>query len=350
MAQIIRALDVGFGNTKYTTADSASGYGKQLFPSLAFYGASERVDGLGGKRRTVIVPVNGLNYEVGPDVELAAHRYRSRHLHDEYTETDEYRALCAGALGLMKVEAVDLLVVGLPVAQFQAKRSGLQRQLTGEIAVGGGRTVQVRRVRAVAQPQGALIDFAHRTGSQALSRGRSLVIDVGSRTFDWLVTRGTRVISNMSSSVTRGVSDIHRALAQCLSDKMGVDFQQFEAIDEALRKNWKLRAYQQEYDLREYDRLVQSIADDAVLSIIQQVDSTHDIENIVLVGGGAFLFQKAIKRRFPMHRIQAVDDATFANVRGFQLIGEMYAAEEAEASLAKSAGANGTTNPTAVIG
>lgn len=347
MAALVRALDVGFGNTKFTTSDSRDGFVCRVFPSLAFYGGGDRTDGLGGKRKTVVVPVNGLNYEVGPDVELAADRYRSRHLHDEYTDTDEYRALCAGAIAMMKVEAIDLLVVGLPVAQYQARRASLQRSLTGPIPVGQGRTVEIRRVLAVAQPQGALIDFATREGGDALAKGRSLVVDVGSRTFDWLVTRGMKVVTNMSSSVTRGVSDIHRALAKCLSDRMGVGFNHYEAIDEALRSNRKLRAYQKEYDLREFDRLVQTIADDAVLAIIQQMDSTHDVENIVLVGGGAFLFQKAIKRRFPLHRIRAVDESIFANVRGFQLIGEQYAAEKGSGHAEQRAVAAPAPTPSA---
>lgn len=330
MAAVVRALDVGFGNTKFTTASVPEGLACRHFPSLAFHGAPERGEGIGGRRKTLVVPVNGLDYEVGPEIELAAERYRARHLHDEYTQTDEYRALCAGAIGSMRVETIDLLVAGLPVAHFQSKRLALQRALTGSLEVDQGRRTTVGRVLVVAQPQGALVDFAAREGEGAFARGRSLVIDVGSRTFDWLVTRGLRVVSNMSSSVSRGASDIHLALAQRLSERMGAQFHQLEAIDEALRSNRKLRAFQKEYDLREYERLIQAIADQAVMAIMQRMDSTHDIEHIVVVGGAAFLFVKAIRKRFPMHRIREVEEPIFANVRGFQLIGERYVAEHPE--------------------
>jgi plasmid segregation protein ParM len=44
------------------------------------------------------------------------------------------------------------------------------------------------------------------------------------------------------------------------------------------------------------------------------------------VGGGAFLFKKAVKAAFPKHRIHEVKEPMFANVRGFQLAGQNYAA------------------------
>ena len=114
MSIVVRAIDVGFGNTKYATASAQGQVDCAHFASLAYFGQDEiPVDSMGGRRRTVQVPVDGLLYEVGPDVEFAADRFRSRQLHDGYTQTAEYRALATGALHFMKVETVDLLVVGL---------------------------------------------------------------------------------------------------------------------------------------------------------------------------------------------------------------------------------------------
>jgi plasmid segregation protein ParM len=42
------------------------------------------------------------------------------------------------------------------------------------------------------------------------------------------------------------------------------------------------------------------------------------------VGGGTFLFKKAIKEAFPKHRILEVKEPMFANVRGFQIAGMNY--------------------------
>lgn len=50
-----------------------------------------------------------------------------------------------------------VLVVGLPVALLLARKTALERTMTGSHDVGGGRRVVVRKALAVAQPQGALV-------------------------------------------------------------------------------------------------------------------------------------------------------------------------------------------------
>ncbi len=57
----------------------------------------------------------------------------------------------------------------------------------------------------------------------------------------------------------------------------------------------------------------------------QWIDTPESLQNIVLVGGGAFLFKKAVKAAFPKHRIHEVKEPMFANVRRFQLAGQNYA-------------------------
>lgn len=73
-------------------------------------------------------------------VQPAADTFRSTQLHDQGVETPEYLALARGAMGFMKINTIDLLVVGLPVASFQARKSYLERLITGTHEVGGGKT------------------------------------------------------------------------------------------------------------------------------------------------------------------------------------------------------------------
>lgn len=335
MVPIIRAIDVGFGNTKYVTASTPGKIECAHFPSITYfmYGDAGQ-DAMGTKRRTVAPFVDGLYYEVGPDVELASDRFRGRNLHDGFTETPEYRALLAGALHYMKVDHVDLLVLGLPVAQYVAKKAVLEKMSGETIDVGKKRKVRVGRVIAVAQPQGALFAYATQLGApSSVAQGRSLVIDVGSRTFDWLVTNGMKVVTKMSDSVTRGVSDILIGIAREIGRELKEDYRNLEAIDLALRGGKKLRAYQREYDLKRYDTIVQKIADQAVVAMVQSMDGKDQIENIVLVGGGAQLFRKAVKKHFSRHEIHEVTDPIYANVRGFQLLGELYAKEKPDLFL-----------------
>lgn len=176
--------------------------------------------------------------------------------------------MVAAALQFMKVDVVDLLVLGLPVAHYLAKKAALEKAMTGSFEVGRKRRVVVARVLVVVQPQGALFDHAQQCGQHA-SAGRNLVVDAGARTFDWLVTRGLRVITRMSSSVDRGVCDILIAIAERLSAEIREQYRDLEAIDAALRNGGKLEIYQKEYDLRRFLPLIQKVADQAVVSMVQ---------------------------------------------------------------------------------
>ncbi len=230
---IVRAADVGFRNTKYINSITGSDIRCESFPSIAYPSMREPSTQPGFERRkTVSIPINGLFYEVGPEVELAADTFRATQMHDRYIDTPEYMALLRGALAMMKVPAIDLLVVGLPVAALATKKSTLEKLVTGTHDIGNGKTVTVRKALAIAQPQGALVDFAVQHQKMAtIEREQSLIIDCGSRTFDWLVARGMRLVQNKSHSVNRGVNDMLEAIAAEISSDIGTPYNDIDAID-----------------------------------------------------------------------------------------------------------------------
>jgi len=224
-------------------------------------------------------------------------------------------------------------VLGLPVAQYMARRAALEKAMTGTFDVGRRRQVEVRRVLVVAQPQGALYSYAAGTGRLAEVLGqKNLVIDVGSRTFDWLVTRGVKVVARMSHSVNRGVSDILRTVALAIGAEIGEEYRDVEAIDQALVTGKPLRVYQKSYDLKRYAASIEMVADQAVGSMMELLDGSYGFEHVVLVGGGAQLFRKAVRKRFPKHAVQFLKEPLYCNVRGFQLMGEEFAREHMAAA------------------
>jgi plasmid segregation protein ParM len=327
MELIVRAVDVGSGNTKFVTAAAGTDIRCVSFPSIAYpssdaspsWPASER-------RKTVCIPVGPLFYEVGPDVGLAADTFRAKQLHDEYTESPEYLALLRGALSMMKLSHIDLLVVGLPVALFAVKKAALEKMMVGSHDIGGGKTVTVGKALAVAQPQGALVHYASEHKKMAtIGSEQSLIIDPGSRTFDWLVARGMRLVQKQSHSFNRGMSDVLRILAAEITKSIGSPYRDYDAIDLALRSGKSPVIYQKAYDMSRHLPLAESVAEQAVSTMKEWIESPHSLQNIILVGGGAFLFRKAVKAAFPMHRIHEVKEPMFANVRGFQLAGQNYA-------------------------
>ncbi len=215
MEPIVRAIDVGFGNTKYISSASGTEMRCASFPSLAYPSAREPTASNGEKRKTVAIPINGFYYEVGPDIRLAADTFRATQLHDRYTETPEYLALLRGAYALMLVEVIDLLVLGLPVSALASKRASLEKLATGSHDVGSGRQVLVCKALVVAQPQGALVYYATQHQKlDVIGNEQSLIIDPGSRTFDWLVARGMRLVQKQSHSLNRRVFDVLQVLAE----------------------------------------------------------------------------------------------------------------------------------------
>jgi plasmid segregation protein ParM len=323
MDLIVRAVDVGFGVTKFITHVTSSEIRCASFPSLAYPSARDPAALPAAERRkTVAIPINGLFYEVGDEVALATDNLRATHLHDRYTETPEYLALLRGALALMKQPAIDLLVVGLPVSQFVARRAALEKLATGSHDVGAGKVVSVRRAVAVAQPQGALVCYAATQQKMAaIEHEQSLIIDPGARTFDWLVARGMRLVLKTSDSVTRGVSHVLRAIAADISTEIGTPYTDLDAIDRALRSGKNPMVYQKPFDIGRLMPIAHSVAERAVGAMLESIPATYSFQNIVLVGGGAFLFKGAVKKAFPKHRLQEVREPMFANVRGFQIAG-----------------------------
>lgn len=326
MEPVVRAVDVGFGNTKYVTSGSKDEIRCATFPSIAYPSARDlSATPTAERRKTVAVPIDGLFYEVGPEVNLAADTFRATQMHDRYTETPEYAALLRGALNLMKIATIDLLVVGLPVAAFAAKKAALEKAMTGKHEVGNGRTVTVRKALAVAQPQGALVYYASlHQKLQAIENEQSLVIDPGARTFDWLVTRGMRLVQKKSHSINRGMFDILQAIATEISDDIGTPYRDFDAIDAALRTGKSPIIYQKAYDMARLMPIARTIAQQAVSSMMQWIEASYNFQNIILVGGGAFLFKKAVKDAFPRHKIHEIKDPIYANVKGFQIAGMNY--------------------------
>ena len=338
METIVRAVDVGFGNTKYVTACADNDIRCASFPSVAYPSARDlSAVPTNERRKTVAVPIDGLFYEVGPEVNLAADTFRATQMHDGYIETPEYAALLRGALNLMKVGTIDLLVVGLPVAALAAKKTALEKAMAGKHEVGNGRIVTVRKALAIAQPQGALVYYASlHQKLNAIEHEQSLVIDPGARTFDWLVTRGMRLVQKKSHSINRGMFDILQAIATEISDDIGTPYRDFDAIDTALRTGKSPMIYQKPYDMAHLMPIARTIAQQAVSSMMQWIEASYSFQNIILVGGGAFLFKKAVKDAFPKHKIHEVKDPIYANVKGFQIAGLNYACSALDKEMHKA--------------
>lgn len=318
------SIDVGFCNTKFVVPQTQErGTECKLFPSLAPPAATlDLTGGVIARRNTVVVQVDSSTYEVGPDVELALNTHASRIMHQNFLETSEYLALTRGALSYMHASQIDLLVVGLPVSLLPSKADYLKQRLQGVHPVANGKTVIVDKVLVLAQPLGGFIHYSLTHGLyNQIRQSKNLVIDPGFFTMDWVLANGIQPIPRRCGSFAGGMHTVLRRLAQAISDEHQVNFDDYGALDRALRDG-ELRLFGNTIDLAKYIPYAKPAVDEAVNAISNSVGDGRDIDAIVLVGGGAPFFRAAIEQRFPSHRVQLAPDPVFSNVRGFQLAGE----------------------------
>lgn len=139
---VIRAVDVGYGNTKFIRNIVNGRAEADHFPSIVNR-PSVNKGSFQESPDIYQVVVNGNRYEVGPGID-AALEGGVRIMHENYIETEDYMALMYGALTQMDVDVIDLLVVGLPVDLMGSKKAVLEKRLVGLHRV-GTRDVLIKR-------------------------------------------------------------------------------------------------------------------------------------------------------------------------------------------------------------
>lgn len=323
--RIVRAIDTGYGMTKFTLS-AGPAPACQCFPSIATRQKDTVGDGVLEAIDTLTLDIDGTPYEVGPDAALARGREQARILHADYTASPEYRALTLGALDYMNVEAIDLLVLGLPVNLTESRSQRLRRLFRGRHLLTRGRSVEVSEILVIAQPLGGLVHYLyHVCRDPADAHRRRLVVDPGSQTLDWLVTQGMKGIKGLSGSHEGSVSAMLLELARLLSREYQLNgYEDLFALDQGLRSG-QFSLFGQPIDLKPLLPEAQKALTPALTALRNAVGDGRDIDEIVLVGGGAALFQPALAACFPHHTIHCLETSLYANVMGFQQVGEVKA-------------------------
>lgn len=320
---VIRAIDVGYGNTKYIRTIENGEVIADHFPSIV-HRPNGGKPSFNESPDIYEVEVNNATYEVGPGID-AALEGGIRIMHENYIETNDYMALVYGALSQMNVSEIDLLVVGLPVDLMSSKRQVLENHLTGQHVV-AGKTVNIKRVNAVAQPLGGFLHYASQNSLlEELNSTRNLLIDPGFFTVDFLVSTGLREIRGKSGSHPAGVSAYLKAVAKGVSKQFDINYDNISHIDEGIRKG-VFRLYGQSVDLTQFHEAALAEIAPAVDAISNKIGDGRSIDQVILVGGGAKLFESSIKKLLPQHSVHCDEYSVVANVLGFQKIGEAWAA------------------------
>ena len=354
-APVVRAIDVGFGLVKLSVR-KGNGIDFINFPSMAIPADASAVRTLGTRKRdTFDVPVNGADYEVGRDVGLAqAGGSFGRDVTDEFYRGSIYEALTKGALRYM-LEAgdsvIDMLVLGLPVNQYNdsKRRDYLRSHYEGEIPVGDGKTITVRKVLVQAQPMGgyaalddhleALNDVIAKTpgalkplaSGEALDDLSVLMIDPGEHTLDWLLIQQGSINPHASGAASdAGRHRVVRSVLESLVAEVGRPLGPavMPRINDALRSNSPVKLAGVAHDLEHFEPIIMTVVEDCINRMVDGLRDAHEIiDLVVLVGGHPERYRDVLAKRFPAIPVFIMPEPMSANVRGFQMIGEAIAEE-----------------------
>ncbi|MDD5277850.1 MAG: PRTRC system protein D [Methylovulum sp.] len=325
---IVRAIDVGYGNTKFC-------YGKQEngvircghFPSVATQLLKSEIGaGVMAKRDTVeVLSSDGTLYIVGVDAidTLSGQDDAGRILGSDYINTPQHLAFFRGALHYLDEPDIDLLVTGLPVDYFSGYKDRMAATLKGLHVFPDDRTVNVKEVWVVPQPVGGFIDYTMSAKRFAeLVDSKCLIIDIGWFTVDFLVCCGLKLEDNRCGSTAGGMSQILKNLAALVSQDIHEKFDNINQLDKGIRNGFQMRLYGKPYDFSHLMPKVSSQIQTTLRVVLNSVGSLQDIDLIVLVGGGAECFRPEIDKLFdPVERVVATE-GIYANTRGFYRAGE----------------------------
>jgi plasmid segregation protein ParM len=149
----------------------------------------------------------------------------------------------------------------------------------------------------------------------------SIVCDVGFFTVDWICVKGFQIIDERSGSTAMGVSQLLNILAQEIAEDCDEPFNDINRLDESMRNGYKFSRYGIEYSYKHLLPKVIPKLDHACEALAASVGTMDDVGSVILVGGGAKYYVNSIRRVCKKNTIVTVDDAIYANVRGFLEIG-----------------------------
>lgn len=315
------AVDIGYSNLKVLTGEHTSEPTVAILPAGAGpLSAMPSGIGLRQDEQHFVVTVDGEQWAAG--VEPGRLQNCERELHPNYASTKAYRALCYAALARAGRQQIDCLVTGLPVAHYQdpARREELRAMLVGEHQITANRRVVVKSVDILPQPVGAYLDtIEHATGIEDFEQARTLVLDPGFFSVDWVLLDNGEMRSANSGSSANAMSmlfDVADDLVhQDHAGRLGRD-----QIERAVRGGVKqLQLFGQRIELEPYlIKAAKRTAATALTALKQSIrGERREVDFVLLAGGGATVYTEAAREAFPRARVMVPKAPVLANARGF---------------------------------
>jgi len=246
-----------------------------------------------------------------------------RTLHANYSSSKAYKALFHASLLSASREHIDLLVTGLPVNQYiqPEVRKELQHQLEGTHQVTKKKSVTVDKVIVMPQPLGGYIsEMAH---TPTLFDYRLMVLDPGFFSVDWTIVRNGNVVPGALGTSIKAVSALFEQASKIIFRDYGGKVS-IEDIEKAVITNeGKLFLFGDEVDLEPIIDAASKIIGESLKTEIQSSlrSSKFEIDAVLIIGGGAKIYQNMAREMFPKSKIILSDNPVQANANGFWNLG-----------------------------
>jgi plasmid segregation protein ParM len=316
MTRII-SFDIGNGFTKYVSS-TRRGY----FPSV--YCAEEPGISLDGLRNSkdLVIELEGISYAVGS----SAYKLGSipiRTLDRSRIGSVDYRILFAAAMTLAAPQSgVIMPIMSLPVSWYSNKRDDVKKALSGLWQVrsdGKWLNYNVTDIKIVPEGFGSVcsiaLDGGGRVVSSDLLKEKVGVIDIGTRTTDYLMFDRMEFIPAKTTGGDVGLSQVYNVMNK-IAERDGFRHFDTEELDGVLHQgslfdgprdisytasDWKTAALEQ---------VANRIAGD-IRSIWQ---GGKEVQRLLLTGGGAQHLYPYLRLQF--EHIEPVANGPMANVLG----------------------------------
>lgn len=325
--EIIVAVDDGFAATDVVIMNGGQVVHQLAIPSRARPGL-HNISAIGGAQDAIApaYETEGSTFTVGDLSDSESARF------EDYPFSGMNRVIVHHALRLAGLGGKRVrLATGLPLATFYQNgvpnTAVIQRKDASirQAVMAADKSPVAEIVHHETYPEGlsAWVDYAVKEDGNlrtGIEDETCCVIDIGGKTTDIaVVLPGQRIDHSRSGSADIGVLDVIAAMSADLQNEHKVAFS-LAAIDNALRTK-TIKIWGQQKDAGPViERAVKSVLDRLLREINRKLGAGVDIDKILLVGGGANVFGKAVSNH---PNIEIPDNPEFANARGFAKYLEM---------------------------
>lgn len=314
-------LDIGY----YATKLVAFGDKKieRSFPSIIGTPDSSKFAAMPEKNFTI--SENGTQWLVGKEA-IEQSRFTFRREDRSWIESEQWRMLFLAALSEITDKPAEkmILVTGLPVSFFRVDREKVKSIVLGEHKFQRGnrneQKIEVVDCRIMPQPFGSLFNETL-DGNGKIANSEMLepvgIIDVGSKTTNFLLAKDLRDISPKTVSIDKGGWDVARSLQEKVleDDRFGdVDYSDHEWVDAVINKyfwygNTKI-------DITDIlAEITKEFANEVIAASTQMWGNGRSVRQILITGGGALLIGEWLVGHFPHARI--LKESWLSNARGY---------------------------------